>query len=879
MQQLEPDAWGFPSPVKHDWEGLSSAYFLTWKTRLVEILRSPPNDFTPKLVRDLIKRWNGVVVEFLEEDYNKGELQSGADITPYRYGEIVRRFLGVIRDSYPDTVLPPPRVPEVLPPTGQQAAMDQAAGADDAGPSVKVEKAEDMGMPQSRDELITPDQVADGFATNAGDQKWLARAVRSLNYAIKAIVPAGRAATDKEKAIKLAIGKLRAKCWRRMVAIGSQGYPHFQKLTKIEYRPSGTKEGVKEFGVNRSLADTQQLINRANKGMTGYGEYYDAGPMQGYGGFFQDIGNAFKNDVLPIAKGLGKYYMNNARRVAQDGLAEAMMGGFGEYYDGTNPAEGRQQGLMDANAQILAQLAEQRRLTEQVIEENRELVRQAGRRRARAEVDGRPDDAGMPSFTMDTTRGEPIPGGAAPILTWNNLVNFGKRGGRQPMHFLTKNSETGELIFTHREYILDLISKVGGQFESLPEWQFEINAGLSKTFPAGSSVAKLFQTWRPIQMMFKVFSNVTAGNSTAAGTIDMAFISNPYAAYYTNKKSMQNSTNAVSNKVDGDLELGIECNPSDVPVTGGAAYFVRTGPLPPGAEADTFDKGRVQVALCGVPPNFAVGELWGFYTIALQLFWGELPDDLLVGEGISLQTLLEMADNTPQGCAQTMFGYPVALPPFDDTLADPVELRYPLPNWTNGTMNGKLAEPGTVLWDSNSLSVLGQPTQSSTLIASYTQSPNITAYYGNTVPANPGTGDPFIRLKMSLLPGSVICVTVVQMWQSGATTPPTSWADDFTSDMNSARMEFSVIEGPLLISPGGYKSRNLGFDAVGYLPPDGSTDLLVSCMGVCACTFSLQGTTAAEVTIQVQPDLSTFPVTTPNIYNCAGTSIRCVRVA
>lgn len=376
--------------------------------------------------------------------------------------------------------------------------------------------------------------------------------------------------------------------------------------------PRYTAAGQQQFGLTAATANNQQLANRAFYNFSGDGEYfrgngmYMSGPggtvmrhtdrFSGEGGFFDDVGNFFVRagkTILPIAK--------DVARVAAPVIGNAIAPGIGGAV-----------GSAAANAFL---------------------------------GEGAYELPGASDLILDE-----------PQIKYNNLINSGSIQTKANAVIESAGDETGDLIFTHHEYIHDITSR-SMDFHTIE--RFEINPGVFTSFPLLSQFAQHFEEYDFIQCIFEFKSLVTDGNATAAGSVMLCPNYNASNPNLPDKRSIENASGSVSGKVTSSLFCGIECA-NDKTAYGGIKY-VRTVDVD-SAGRRMYDLGFLQIAAQGVPANLAIGELWCRYKVRLsKMKVGALKIPAL-GSGFSLSA------NT--GYGNMYFG---ALPGFSHTLNQPVQ--------------------------------------------------------------------------------------------------------------------------------------------------------------------------------------------------------------
>jgi len=162
----------------------------------------------------------------------------------------------------------------------------------------------------------------------------------------------------------------------------------------------------------------------------------------------------------------------------------------------------------------------------------------------------------------------------------------------------------------HREYLQDAFT--GGVVNTFNSTSFQINPGLSNTFPFLSQIANNFEEYKIHGLVFEYVSTTSPYNSTSAmGSVIMAMEYNANSAPYTSKPQMENSDFAISARPDKSMIYGVECADNAT-----NHLFIRSGPttLP----LTTTDLGLFQFAtLTPLAINTTLGEIWVSYDIEL----------------------------------------------------------------------------------------------------------------------------------------------------------------------------------------------------------------------------------------------------------------------
>jgi hypothetical protein len=180
--------------------------------------------------------------------------------------------------------------------------------------------------------------------------------------------------------------------------------------------------------------------------------------------------------------------------------------------------------------------------------------------------------------------------------------------GNSPPIFNSK----GAPIIEHREFLGDITGSVAFSIAS-----YDLNPGLSSTFPWLYSLANNFEEYRLLGTIFEFKStSATALNSTntALGTVIMATEYDSYDIQFANKLEMENHVFSSSAAPSLSQLHPIECAPSQ---TTFPQRYVRTSSVPDGADRRLYDWGRFSIATVGMQAAAVVGELWCTYRVQL----------------------------------------------------------------------------------------------------------------------------------------------------------------------------------------------------------------------------------------------------------------------
>lgn len=187
-------------------------------------------------------------------------------------------------------------------------------------------------------------------------------------------------------------------------------------------------------------------------------------------------------------------------------------------------------------------------------------------------------------------------------------------GGMSPPQIIN-SSDRGGFIVRHREYLRDVLST-----EDFTLQAFDINPGLSQSFPWLSGVAENFEEYRMRGLVyeFKSLSSdavLSTASSSALGAVIMATSYNVLNPSFANKMEMENYEYANSSKPSLSFLHPIECKRTWTPVS---ELFTRVNGVPSGGDQRLYDLGKFQIATVGQQVDGGViGELWCTYEVEL----------------------------------------------------------------------------------------------------------------------------------------------------------------------------------------------------------------------------------------------------------------------
>lgn len=177
------------------------------------------------------------------------------------------------------------------------------------------------------------------------------------------------------------------------------------------------------------------------------------------------------------------------------------------------------------------------------------------------------------------------------------------------------HSANESVVIKHREYIAD-ISMAGAPFTLQT---FNINPGLSASFPYLSAIASNFQQYRFKGLVFEFKTTsataLVSGTNTAMGSVMLAVQYRSDAPNFATKTQLLNEMWSVDTVPSTNVVLPVECAPAETVLT---HQYIRTGGVGTG-DIKMFDLGLLSVATQGGQSgqNNIVGELWVSYDVEL----------------------------------------------------------------------------------------------------------------------------------------------------------------------------------------------------------------------------------------------------------------------
>jgi hypothetical protein len=160
----------------------------------------------------------------------------------------------------------------------------------------------------------------------------------------------------------------------------------------------------------------------------------------------------------------------------------------------------------------------------------------------------------------------------------------------------------GGITIKHREYIGEITGSTTFNVES-----FQIQPGLSQTFPWLSGIANNFEKYKIKNVKFE-YINISA--TSEKGRVTLAFDEDPLDEDPVDKVELFAYNGAVEGSVWSPLTLNVPCKNKE--------HFTRNGTVV-GTDLKTYDCGKIVAAISNTADTSVVGELFISYEVELTV--------------------------------------------------------------------------------------------------------------------------------------------------------------------------------------------------------------------------------------------------------------------
>lgn len=195
-------------------------------------------------------------------------------------------------------------------------------------------------------------------------------------------------------------------------------------------------------------------------------------------------------------------------------------------------------------------------------------------------------------------------------------------GGNTPIRVNSGTDNTGDIFFSHSEFIQNVVvNGTGGTTSAFNNQTYPLNIGLPQTFPWLSQLAQNFTMYELEGCIFEYRPNSGefGGSTNALGKVVMATNYDPDAPLFTTTVQAENYDYATSCKPSVGMKHGIETDSKQMATN---MLYVRTGE----ATRDKIftDYGTFQLMTEGIQiggtgaQTAIIGELWVHYRVKLS---------------------------------------------------------------------------------------------------------------------------------------------------------------------------------------------------------------------------------------------------------------------
>jgi len=202
------------------------------------------------------------------------------------------------------------------------------------------------------------------------------------------------------------------------------------------------------------------------------------------------------------------------------------------------------------------------------------------------------------------------------------------------------NDETGSLIVSHRERLMDVFAPSDSGFH---QDVFTVSPGIEKTFPWLSQIAANYEEYELVQCVFEYDGHSLVGiNDTleVQGSLIMATQMNVKDKPFRDRHEMERFPHASKCAQHGSMAHGVECDPRKI--QGDGHRYIRMGGLAKDEDARDFDHAKFTIGQYNTPTELAgkeIGQLFVYYTVKL------MKPKISSGRGDAISTFRAFCDN------------------------------------------------------------------------------------------------------------------------------------------------------------------------------------------------------------------------------------------
>jgi len=202
------------------------------------------------------------------------------------------------------------------------------------------------------------------------------------------------------------------------------------------------------------------------------------------------------------------------------------------------------------------------------------------------------------------------------------------------------NDETGSLIVSHRERLMDVFAPADSGFH---QDVFTVSPGIEKTFPWLSQIAANYEEYEMVQCVFEYDGHSLVGINDALevqGSLIMATQMNVKDKPFRDRHEMERFPHASKCAQHGSMAHGVECDPRKI--QGDGHRYIRMGGLTKDEDARDFDHAKFSIGQFNTPAELTgkeIGQLFVYYTVKL------MKPKISSGRGDAISTFRAFCEN------------------------------------------------------------------------------------------------------------------------------------------------------------------------------------------------------------------------------------------
>jgi len=197
----------------------------------------------------------------------------------------------------------------------------------------------------------------------------------------------------------------------------------------------------------------------------------------------------------------------------------------------------------------------------------------------------------------------------------------------------------------HREYLADVAGAVSFNLQ----FAYDINPGLSLTFPWLATIAQGFEEYEFRGLVFEfrtTCGSAVSSTNNAMGTVVFATNYDVLDPEFQTKAQMESYEYSTSVVPWQSMIHPVECKPVRNPLR---TLYVRTGSIPVGADQRLYDLGLFQVGVSGQQATNLIGEIWVSYDVVFRK--PRIPIEVGIGADPTILHAVEKANGTATAAA------------------------------------------------------------------------------------------------------------------------------------------------------------------------------------------------------------------------------------